>query len=162
LRKEKNLILTLLGITCILVSCNKPIPFNKDKWVKCGGFDGRYFIGDDHFVEGNTRYKMALWLEENYNFCDKSLNEILEKFYIIPEPFEKYDSLYLEKVKTDKKLKVITKQYNPNFKMGIDPWIDTDWIEIYFDGNYMASKVYYVHYEYKTKQKTERNICTNH
>jgi hypothetical protein len=43
--------------------------------------------------------------------------------------------------------------------MGIDPRIDTDWIELFFDENDMVSKVYYVHYNHKTKQKTLREIC---
>jgi hypothetical protein len=156
---KKYMTFVLLGVICSFVSCNKSTPFNKDEWVKCGGFHGRYFIADDHFVKGNTRYKMALWIEKNYNFYDKSLDEILEKFFIIPEHFEDYDSLALEQVKNDKKLRIVIKQYDPNFIIGIDPWIDTDWIEIYFDENYMVSKVYYVHYNQRTKQKTERKIC---
>ena len=52
---RKYVIFSLLAI--ILISCNKPIPFNKDEWTKCGGFDGRNFIGDDFFIDGNTRYK---------------------------------------------------------------------------------------------------------
>ena len=153
----------LLGVICSFVSCNKSAQFNKDKWVKCGGFDGRYFITDDHFVKGSERYKMALWLEKNYNFCDKSLNEILDKFYIVPEHFELLgDSLAFERIKKEKKLRVITKQHNPNFIIGIDPWIDTNWIEIYFDDKYMVSKVYFVRYNHKTKQKTERKICESY
>ncbi|MCL1867598.1 MAG: hypothetical protein FWF72_01430 [Paludibacter sp.] len=157
-KSRKYITFILLGIICSFVSCNKSTPFDKDKWVKCGGFDGRYFIADDGFVKGNTRYKMALWLEKNYNFYDKSLNEILEKFYIIPEHFERYDSLAFEQVKNDKKIRIVTKQRNPNFIIGINTWIDIDWIEIYFDENYMALNVCYVHYNHKTNHKTERKI----
>ena len=150
----------LLWIVCTVISCDRPMPFDKDKWLECGGFDGRFFINDDLFVEDNIRYRMSLWLEKNYNFCDKSLNEIMNKFYITPEYFEYYvDSLAFEEVKNDKILNVIIKQYNPNFIIGIDPWIDTDWIEIYFDTNHMVSKVYYFHYDYKTKEETKREIC---
>jgi len=161
-----KIIFILLSI-CLFYGCsnmdffNKPIPFDKDKWVECGGFDGRYFVGDDIFVKGNTRYKMSLWLEKEYNFCNKSLNDILEKFYIIPEHFMKYDSLYFEQIKNDKVLNVITKQYNPNFIFGIDSWINTNWIEILFDDSYMVSKVYYVHYDRATMQETKREICVN-
>ena len=159
---RKYILLLLTGITYILISCNNPIPFDKEKWVKCGGFDGRYFINDDYYVETDTRYRMALWLERNYNFYDKSLNEILDKFYIIPEHFEySADSLALEEVKNDRKLKVIMKQYDPDYLFGIENCVDTDWIEIYFNENYMVSTVYYVHYEYKTKKRTERKICKN-
>jgi hypothetical protein len=127
------------------------MPFDKDKWVECGQYDTRVL-----YVEGNTRYRMALWLEKNYNFCDKSLSEIWEKF----EPFLKQDSLAaLEIAQKHKKITIVTKQYNPNFLIGIDPWFDTDWIEIFFDENYMVSKVYYVHYNRKTKHQTERKIC---
>ena len=149
----------LLGVICSIISCDRPMPFDKDKWLECGGFDGRFFINDDHFVDGNIRYRMSLWLEKNYNFCGKSLNEIMDKFYITPEYFEYYvDSLAFEDVKNNKILNVIIKQYDPNF-LGIDPWIDTDWIEIYFDENYMVSKVYYVHYNRIIERKTKREIC---
>jgi len=150
----------LLGITFTLVSCSRPIPFNKEEWMKQGGFHGRHFINNDIFVKGNTRYRMALWLEENYNFCKKSLNEILDKFYIVPEYFELLgDSLAFERLKNDKKLRVVKRQHNPNFIFGIDPWIDINWIEIYFDKNFVVSKVYYVHYNHRTGQRTERRIC---
>lgn len=156
----KNTLGILLGIL-ILVSCNRPTPFDKDTWIKCEGFEGRNFLRDD-YIAGNTRYKMALWLEENYNFYDKSLNEILDKFYRIPENFTSFDSLKLEQIRNDKKLKIVTKQYDPNFLIGIDPWLDTDWIEIHFDENYIVSKVFYIHTDYKTKQRTERKIPNRH
>ena len=38
-------------------------------------------------------------------------------------------------------------------------FVNINWIEIYFDENYMVSKVYYVHYDYKTEKKTKREIC---
>jgi hypothetical protein len=155
----KNTLGILLGML-ILVSCNR-IPFDKDTWIKCKGIEGSDFITDDYIV-GNTRYKMALWLEINYNFYDKSLNEILDKFYKIPENFTSFDSLALERIRNNKKLEIVTKQYDPNFLIGIDPWIDTDWIEIHFDENYTVSEVYYIHINYKTKQRTERKIPNHH
>jgi hypothetical protein len=148
----------LLGI--VVVSCNRPIPFNKEKWMQEGGFNGRHFINDDLLVRGNTRYRMALWLEKNYNFCDKSLDEILDKFYIVPEYFELLgDSLAFERLKNDKELRVIKRRHNPNFIIGIDPWIDINWIEIYFDEYFMVSRVYYVHRNHRTGERTERRIC---
>jgi len=127
------------------------MPFDKDEWAKSGQYDARVL-----YVEGNTRYRMALWLEKNYNFCDKSLSEIWENF----EPFLKRDSLAaLETAKKHRKITIVTKQHNPNFLIGIDPWFNTDWFEIFFDENYMVSKVYYVHYNRETKQQTERKIC---
>ena len=139
----------LLWTICTIISCdnsNKPMPFDKDKWTISGGD-----IDRNIFIEGNTRYRMSLWLEENYNFCDKSLDDILKKVCTL-------DSFALEEIEI---LRIITKQYNPNFIIGIDPWINTDWIEIYFDTNHMVSKVYYFHYDYKTKEETKREICAN-
>ena len=143
----------LLWIVCTVISCdnsNKPMPFDKDKWLECGGSD----VERNIFIEGNTRYRMSLWLEENYNFCDKSSEDILEKLC-------KCDSLTFEEAKHSEAFKIPTKQYNPNFIFGIDPWIDTDWIGISFDTNRMVSKVYYFHYDYKTKEVTKREICAN-
>jgi len=159
-KNRKHILLILLGITSIFVSCNRPIPFNKEKWMRCGGWEGDYFISDDYFVSGNTRYRMALWLEKNYNFCDKSFDEILDKFYITPAILVPGQARAFEQVKNDKILKITKKQYNPNF-LGIDPMINTDWIEIHFDESFMVSKVYYVHQNPKTKERTERKICEN-
>ena len=153
----KYVALALLGITFTLVSCDRPMPFDKERWTQSGGFQGRHFIQDDIFVRGNTRYRMALWLEKNYNFCDKSLNEILDKFFIPSEGFFWHgDSLALEWVKNNKKLRVIKRQRN---SWSFDPWIDINWIEIYFDDNFMISRVYYIHRNHRAGQRTERRIC---
>ena len=143
---KKHIMFILLGIICSFISCNKPIPFNKEKWKKHISFEG-------HEVYGNTRYRMALWMEKNYAFCDKSLYEICEELKFTDWPFG------IELIKEAKKTTIVTKQYNPNFMTGIDPNINTDWIEIFFDEDYMVSKVYYVHYNRKTREKTERKIC---
>ncbi|MDD3692260.1 MAG: hypothetical protein PHO77_09310 [Bacteroidales bacterium] len=163
MKKIIFLVFCLLSIASIFVACEKSIPFIKDKWTKCGGFDGDYWINCDVFVTGNERYKMSLWLEENYNFCNKSLSEILEKFYIKPKP-ENYsygDSLCFDDVLKNKVLRILIKQYDPNpvFTLLTEPYIDTDWFEIYFDENYFVSKAYFVHYNHKTNEKTKRIIC---
>ena len=150
-------LLVLLSAICTIISCDRPIPFDKDKWVECGTFDGRCFIGTDDIIKDNTRYRMSLWLEENYNFCDKSLDDILENFYQKPEPLEWADSLRLVELLTNKILKITVKRYGPNWNT--DELTITDWIEVHFDENYMVSKVYYVHYDYKTEKKTKREIC---
>ena len=153
---RKYMMLILLGATLFFASCNRPIPFEKEGWIRSGGFDGRHFIPDDLFVTGNTRYRMALWLEKNYDFCNKSLNEILNKFYIVPEYFLLGDSRTLEQVKNDKVLRVVKRQRK---SFWIEPWIDIKWIEIYFDDNFMVSRVYYVHRNHRTGERTERRIC---
>jgi len=152
----KYLIPILLGATAIFVFCNRPIPFDKERWTQSGGFQGRHFIQDDLFVRGNTRYRMALWLERNYSFCDKSLSEILDKFYIEPECNPRIVVWDLEQVKNDRKLRVIKRQRN---SWSIDPWIDINWIEIYFDENFMVSRVYYAEYNRRTGSTTRRKIC---
>jgi len=156
-------LLVLLSAICTIISCdnsNKPMPFDKEEWLKCQDFGDPHWLTDD-YIKSNTRYKMLLWLEQNYNFCDKSFNDISQKFYILPEDFSYGDSLRYEEVLKTKVLKILIKQHNPNsfFDLLTEPYIDTDWIEIYFDENYMVSKVYYVHYNYKTKKKTKREIC---
>lgn len=153
----------LLSLTSIFVACDNSIPFNKDKWTKCGGFDGEYWINSDVYLTDDTRNKMSLWLEENYNFCNKPLSEILENFYIKPKP-ENYslgDSLSYDDVLKNKVLRIMIKQHDPNpvFKLLTEPYIDTDWFELYFDENYFVSKAYFVHYNYKTNEKTKRLIC---
>jgi len=99
---------------------------------------------------------MALWLERNYNFCDKSLSEILDKFYIEPECNPRIVVWDLERVKNDRKLRVIKRQRR---SFWIEPWIDINWIEIYFDEDFMVSRVYYVEYKRRTGQTTKQGIC---
>jgi hypothetical protein len=152
----------MLLLIFFIFSCgiiiNNPLPFDKDEWIKCGGFDGKNYISDDLFVSGNTRYRMSLWLENNYNFYDKSLDEIIKKFYIVPDNFSDYQNKDLDQVKNNKILNIIVKQYNPNFIIGIDDWINIDWIEVFFDGDYIVSNVYYINFNPKTQQKTKRLI----
>ena len=40
---------------------------------------------------------------------------------------------------------------------GIDPWIDTDWIELYFDENEQVAKACLVNFNPSTKKKREKN-----
>ena len=157
----KFAIIVLLGAICIFASCNnnRPMQFDKERWTQSGGWEGSYFIGDDHFVSGNTRYRMALWLGENYSFENKSLNDVLEKFFITPTPSDKryqVNSRHLERVKDERMLRIVTKQHCPNtmftifgkpFGIGIHPPINTDWLEFHFDENLIVSKVYNVHYD---------------
>jgi len=154
---RKCLVLILLGV--VFASCNRPMPFDKERWTRSRGFQGRHFIQNDLFVSGSARYRMALWLEKNYNFCDKSLNEILDKFFIASHFEFSGDSLALERVKSEKKLRIIKRQHDPNLIFGIDPWIDINWIEIYFDEDFKVSRVYYVKYNRRTGQTSRRKIC---
>jgi len=153
-------IIILLGTFCIYFIFYRPIPFDKERWTQSGGWEGCYFIGDDHFVRGNTRYRMALWLEENYSFENKSLNDVLEKFFIIPTPNDRcyqVNSRCLERVKNEKVLRIVTKQRADGW---INPPINTDWLEFHFDENLIISKVYNVHTDRRTER--ERGNETRH
>ena len=124
----------------------KPMPFNKDIWLK----------SEAEYITDNNRYKMTLWLEKNYSFCGKKTTEIYEKF------FDNNDSIRVwKKINEDKQLRIIIKQKDPNFLIGIDPWIDTDWIELYFDKNGQVSKVNLVNFNPKTKRKKEKKLCSD-
>ena len=161
----KFAIIVLLGAICIFASCNnnRPMQFDKERWTQSGGWQGCYFIGDDYFVRGNTRYRMALWLEENYSFENKSLNDVLEKFFIIPTSGDRCYPLsfqHLERVKNERVLRIVTKQYVIYARLlfiavgGPDPPINTDWLEFHFDENLIVSKVYNVHYDRRTLRGT--------
>ena len=134
------------------------MPFDRDKWIECGTFDGQCSVDFDYMIKDNTRYRMSLWLEENYNFCDKSMDDILENFYKIPDTLERANSLRLAELKNNKVLQITVERYGPNWR-DTDELTVTNWIEIYFDENDMVSKVFYVHLNYKTKEKTKREIC---
>jgi hypothetical protein len=147
-------IIILLGVSCIFVlyNNNRPVRFNKERWTQSGGWEGCYFIGDDHFVRGRTRYRIALWLERNYSFTDKSLNDILEKFFVIPTPGDRCyraDSRNLERMKEERLLRITTRQRPDGW---INPPINTNWLEFHFDENFIVSRVYNVH----TDRRTER------
>ena len=129
-----------------LSGCEKPMPFNKDTWLR----------SEAEYVTDNNRYKMTLWLEKNYSFCGKKTTEIVEKFFDNNGSTRAWKS-----INEHKRLRLVLKQKDPNFLIGIDPWINTDWIELYFDENEQVSKAYLVHFNPNTKKKKEKKLCGN-
>ena len=157
----KFAIIILLGAICIFASCNnnKPMQFDKERWTQSGGdpFNGNFFLGDDFLVKGNTRYRMALWLEQNYSFDDKSLNDVLEKFFIIPDTLMRHHSWNLERVKNTKLLKIVTRHLTfAGFENEMPIWVG--WLEFHFDENFIVSKVYNVRFPYRAEEETRRRI----
>ena len=148
----RQVMLSIL-ISVSMIACDdRPTPFDKEKWV------ASY---DELIVEGDDRYKMMIWLERNYIFCGKTLDEILDTFFEV-DYLGRYEHNLPEKIIKNKRLDLIVKQYNPNFIMGIDPWINTDWIELYFDDNLRVSKAAIVHFDLNSKKRSERIICQGH
>jgi len=135
-----TIIIISLGTICFFASCNnnRPIPFDKERWTTSGS----NCINCYPVVRRSTRYRMALWLEKNYSFTDKSLNDVLEKFFI-PNDFNSDDFRALESIKRGRVLSVVTRQFldHNNFVY------DTDWLQFHFDENFTVSKVYSVHQE---------------
>lgn len=112
----KNRIFLLTLPVLLLYSCMRTQqPYNESVWK-------------DYDVEwiSPERYSMALWLKENYPFCDKTQKEILDKFGEKGVDIEYSDSVYISK------MKYIIKQKNNNFLIGIDPPSDMAYLVIYF------------------------------
>ena len=148
--KHKTYVFVIFLIGLLATSCgNSPMPFDKQKWMASEEIDGIGYIVD------NSRYRMMLWLEKNYSFCGKHLDEIMDMF---GEAYgESTPGGRRREILREKKLVMVTKQHNPNFIMGIDPWIDTDWIELHFRPSGYVTKAVVIHS--KNGQVSERVIC---
>ena len=158
----KFAIIILLGAIFLFASCNndRPIPFDRDRWIESGfSFGGKNFLTGDGLIRGNTRHRMALWLEKNYSFDDKSLNDVLENFFIIPDNFKHFNREF-EAMKTDRVLRIGTRYYR---KIVIDSYrrplpfifipINRGWLEFHFDENLVISKMYNVQRERGTRRE---------
>ena len=182
---RKYTIIILLGVSCIFVSCNRPIPFEKERWtqwqirlddevladpsVKFWGacVVGSHFLSNPERIRGRSRYRMALWLEKNYDFSNMLLDEVVEKFFVIPDSFRWHDSIALARVKNEKRLMIVTRHYSrivvrnsyaPLFRRFMFFPTDSDWLEFHFDENLIVSRVYSVHFGRRARQATRRRI----
>ncbi len=122
-----------------LVGCSeKPLVFNKEIW------DDK----DTVFIN-NKRYNMMLWLKDNYNFCDKNLNEISEYLGLWDHP---QTSFY------DK-----AKKIGYSVKQNDGESVPYDAVVLYFDfdeaGN--VAKAYLAKRDEEHDSFTESIICTN-
>ena len=122
--------------------------FDREKWLASYG---------EFYVEGNTRYRMMLWLGDNYEFCGKPLDEILDTFIgMDSDSFGR--ERYREWIVENKQLTLETKHHDPNFIIGIDLWILTGWIDLYLDDDLRVSKAVAVYRKPHGEPRAEKKI----
>lgn len=136
----------LLSVVMLNACSNSPMPFSKNKWLTNEG--------GEHYLVNKDRYRMMLWLEKNYTFCGKHLDEIMEEFGI--EHGEIIPGSRRKEIIKYKKLEMVTRQRKA--KKLIDPPFATDWIKLYFNDELYVSRATFVNAD-REKEYTERIIC---
>jgi hypothetical protein len=146
--KSLKFIIGILSVTCIFFSCNDSIPFNKKEW-------NTLILKEDEVSTtiSKQRFGMALWLIKKYNFCEKSADDIVDKF--IENPTEQIRA----NVESDKRISFLIREKKLNKFIGFAHWIETDWLDIYFDEKNNVSKVSMRNYNLDNKKYTEKIVC---
>lgn len=107
-----KLLLAILIMMFSFSGCGKKVEFDKKEW-----------LSDDPVFIPESRYAMAMWLKDNYLFCGKSHDEILDQFG--KAAISKSDST------DESKLSYLIKQKDNNFIIGIDLPTDMAYLVIY-------------------------------
>lgn len=121
----KNLAILFICTLLCFSSCNRPLEFDATIWNQT----------DELSISvPKERYRMSLWLVKNFEFANKTPDEINGKLGSNFLNVQFGDS-------TDvKSYKYLIKQYNPNFIIGIDMLQSSAYLNIEFDNN-VVSKV---------------------
>lgn len=154
-------LLIYIFIPVFLISCiKKEMPFDKKIWHES--------MGEMRDIRGNKRYKMVLWLEQNYKFTSKTAEEIIDKFEGLWEGHVNYlyfKNYYLKKfmprVIENKKLVIPVKHNDLNgFTLFPNPSkiIKIKWIELYFDEKNCVKEAFFVEYNLKSESEVRRKM----
>lgn len=137
-------VIGILFTICIFISCSNSIPFNKKEW-------NTSILKEDEVSTtiSKQRYGMTLWLIKNYDFYEKSTDDIIDKF------FEDTTEQMRADIKSDKKIFFLIREKNLNKFIGFARWRQTDWLNIYFDKNNNVSKICMVNYNPENEKWTE-------
>lgn len=145
----KNIRFLSIFLLSGIISCQEsPRRFNAEKWRDSLGTGEVYVIG-------NTRYRMALWLEQNDFFRGKNAENII--YTLVGKNQDKCNEIIKHG-----SVRILLRSHNPHDLIDFFPnpnvYQDTDWYEITFNKNLVA-KVIRIHRNPETEEQTEYLIC---